>query len=242
MQVSTISSGLNMANLFATQGQQGMQGMQGPPPPPPLAGTKLSEIDGDSDGSISKDELAGALTSSTQTESDSSGLDDFFDKLDSDGSGLISSAEWDDFQEQAQKMGPPPGGPPPGGPPPLANKSFSDVDSDSDGSITLEEFKSALNADSASSADDERAANLFDKIDTDGDGKISSAEYDAFQEKADKTDSSSSQSSAVSAAIQAFLSQLYQTADSDANGQLSQDEVASWLVQSQSESSVNAVA
>jgi len=78
-------------------------------------------------------------------------------------------------------------GPPP--PPPLAGVEFSSVDSDSDGSITEAELASAIQADQAGDSssemqvDNSRLEDLFQKLDSDGDDKISPSEWTTFQDK-----------------------------------------------------------
>jgi Ca2+-binding EF-hand superfamily protein len=216
MQVSSVSGGYGYAMAASS--------MQGPPPPPPQA-KKFSEVDSNSDGSITQDELSAILGSNGSNGAPS--VADIFSKVDTDGSGGISSDEWDTFQQNIQQMPPPP-------PPPT---DFSSVDTDGDGSISKSELNSAMpkpvSGDSSDSSDDSEDSQLFSDIDTDGDGKISSAEWSAFQQKMQATMPGGTQSTdneqRFAATLQSMVSKLYKTADSDSNGQLSQAEMTAWL-------------
>ncbi len=111
--------------------------------------------------------------------------------------------------------------------------SFEQIDSNSDGGISLDEFESAA----PKGADSSKSEELFKKIDADGDGSISKAESDAFKDKAKKADSllqsflfslqaggpqkadTASDSDADKDAKSAFSA-----IDTDANGGISKDE------------------
>lgn len=67
-------------------------------------------------------------------------------------------------------------------PPPPKPPSFETLDSDSNGSVSLDEFKSSAPKD----ADSAKTEKLFKSIDSDGSGSISKDESDAFQAKAEK--------------------------------------------------------
>lgn len=101
-----------------------------------MAERMLKDLDGDGDGSISKNELAKASTavSGASATNDSSGtsLDDLFTALDSDGDGAISQS---DLANVLEKAGPPDGGPRgAGGPPPDRAPANSSTSSESDSS------------------------------------------------------------------------------------------------------------
>lgn len=114
-------------------------------------------------------------------------------------------------------------------PPPSKPPSFDQIDSNSDGGISLDEFESAA----PKGADKTKSEELFKKIDADGDGSISKAESDAFKDKAKKADSllqsflfslqadgtQNTQSASTDDGASAF-GQI----DSDSSGGISQDE------------------
>lgn len=156
-------------------------------------------LDQDGSGGLNEAELATLLekgakqaSSSTSasggpsaTASTSKDVSTLFSKLDADGDGSISESEldegmkpheraaeeggWAGMQMDTQsfatmmKKGPPP--------PPLP--SISELDSDDDGGITVEEF--------GVSSDDED--DLFNTIDTDSSGDLSADEVSEFGEK-----------------------------------------------------------
>lgn len=100
----------------------------------------FKSIDSDDDGSLSKDELTSALSSSDDSENSDIDIDALLSELDSDGSGSIS-------QDELSAALPPP--PPPagmGGPGESAADLISKLDTDGDGSISSDELSSALQA------------------------------------------------------------------------------------------------
>lgn len=132
------------------------------------------------------------------------------------------------------------GGPPPG-PPPGGGKSAADVssdimsslDTDGDGTISLEEAQANGNSD---------AATAFSQLDTNGDGKIdtnelTSAVQSAHDEMASAQDSNGAQGMSGAhhgkhhhhASGTDLVSALMEQGDSDSSGGLSQDEVNSLL-------------
>lgn len=96
--------------------------------------------------------------------------------MDADGDGRISRTEFEtaaaemDTQMTSRKAGPPPPEKP----------SFSDLDGNGDGSISLEELETAVQQ-SSGDARGPSADELLASMDTDGDGLISQAEFDAAQ-------------------------------------------------------------
>jgi len=72
---------------------------------------------------------------------------------------------------------------------PYTPPTFSQLDTNSDGGISLDEFEaggpqgSSSDSDATSAAQQKRAEALFNQIDTNGDGSVSSDELSAFQSK-----------------------------------------------------------
>lgn len=148
---------------FAMQmGPGGPHGAGGPPPGPPPS---LSEKDSNEDGSISAEEFG--ITGSSDAKAT-----ELFDKIDSDGSGDLSSEEVEAFESLMAEQRPHgPGGPPPAGM--GQDGGLGSLDSDDDGSVSAEEF----GLDSAT----ESMQQLFEAIDGDEDGSLSSEEIQDFQ-------------------------------------------------------------
>lgn len=110
--------------------------------------------------------------------------------------------------------------------------SFDQIDSNSDGGISLDEFESAA----PKGADSSKSEELFKKIDADGDGSISKAESDAFKDKAKKADSllqsflfslqADGTQNAQAASTNDFAS-VFKQIDGDSSGGISQGEFTS---------------
>ncbi len=121
--------------------------------------------DADGDGTISKDELSQVAKSGENQ--DSTNVETLFSQLDSDGDGAISRLESDaaiaKLGQQMQSQGMPPQGPPPG-PPPTESSSessessddasaiFDAMDTNKDGTVSLEELTAALEKSKKSSS------------------------------------------------------------------------------------------
>lgn len=149
----------------------------------------FSKADANSDSSLSKDELLGAL-GGTSAASDgrklSSAVDGLIGSLDSDGNGSLSTTEFSSFasqfdygsgsallvaQEQASAMQQR-----------FAQNLYSSLDSDSSGGIGADELTSVLTSAGQSSTD---AASLFSSLDSDEDGSISQDELSSALKQAD---------------------------------------------------------
>ena len=134
------------------------------------------------------------------------------------------------------------------GPPPmakLANKKLSDIDGNGDGSISESELQQALagttstdGTSTTSSVSSDAADKLFKKIDTNGDGKISSDEWTTFQQNLathrhhhhhSQASGAGDNSQDSTQSLQNAVAQLYKSADTDGNGQLSQSELINAL-------------
>lgn len=149
----------------------------------------FSKADANSDSSLSKDELLGAL-GGTSAASDSgklsSAVDGLIGSLDSDNNGSLSTTEFSSFasqfdygsgsallaaQEQASAMQQQ-----------FAQNLYSSLDSDSSGGISADELTSALTSAGQSSTD---ASSLFSSLDSDEDGSISQDELSSALKEAD---------------------------------------------------------
>ncbi|CAO3353166.1 EF-hand domain-containing protein [Azospirillum melinis] len=149
----------------------------------------FSKADANSDSSLSKDELLGAL-GGTSAASDSgklsSAVDGLMGSLDSDSNGSLSTTEFSSFasqfdygsgsallaaQEQASAMQQQ-----------FAQNLYSSLDSDSSGGISTDELTSVLTSAGQSSTD---AASLFSSLDSDEDGSISQDELSSALKQAD---------------------------------------------------------
>lgn len=141
-----------------------------PPSASDMAANLISNLDANSDGALSIDEVSATNSDAAQA----------FAALDSDGDGSLTSAE---LTSAFEEMGPPPGGPPPGGgmgggpggPPPssgdMASSIISETDSDDDEALSLAEITEALGADES-----KETTSAFASLDTNADGKLSLAE------------------------------------------------------------------
>ena len=179
----------------------------------------FKSIDSDSDGSISKDELTSALSSSDDSDS-SIDVDDLLAQLDSDSSGGLSQDEL-----SAAMPPPPPGGM--GGPGGMgaadgaSEDLISSLDTNGDGVISADELAAASKGD-----DSDQLSQLFSQLDADGSAGISSDELtSAFRAQGDSPSPpppSGSQSGAdanTSAAYQKLVANLlkqYQSSDATA--------------------------
>ncbi|WP_395459000.1 EF-hand domain-containing protein [Azospirillum melinis] len=149
----------------------------------------FSKADANSDSSLSKDELLGAL-GGTSAASDSgklsSAVDGLIGSLDSDSNGSLSTTEFSSFasqfdygsgsallaaQEQASAMQQQ-----------FAQNLYSSLDSDSSGGISTDELTSVLTSAGQSNTD---AASLFSSLDSDEDGSISQDELSSALKQAD---------------------------------------------------------
>ena len=134
----------------------------------------FNQIDTSKDGSIDKSEFV-ALAQ----QNSSSLVDELFSNMDTDQDSLVSMIEFDatlaKLEQQMKKgdsgMQAMSGMPPP---PPPPDQVFDTADANSDGSVTQDELTAVLG---------DKAADVFSKVDTDGDGKISRTEDEAFRAK-----------------------------------------------------------
>lgn len=158
--------------------------------PPMMRGREppaFGKIDGDSDGSLTLDELTAAGPS--QQSGDTAKAEALFKAMDADSDGAVSEQEFDDFgtrmreamsalqfMAQIQGQGEAP-------PPPDADEMFATLDGDGNGSVSQAEFSDAARADGAGDGDMDAVAALFDAIDADDDGAVSQDENQAFADR-----------------------------------------------------------
>lgn len=107
--------------------------------------------------------------------------------------------------------------------------SFSQIDSNGDGGISLDEFESSA----PKNADKSKTDALFKSMDSDNDGSVSKTEMSAFKEKARKADDAlhsflfslqSQDSSSTQQASDSDGKDIFSQIDSDSSGGISKDE------------------
>jgi len=139
-----------------------------------LASKLISDADSDGDGALSLEEIQTTLGADASDE-----LTAAVSSLDTDGDGKLTAEELSAGLEANRPEGR--GPPPPPSSSDIASQLLGDVDSDSDGALSLAEIQSELGLDD----EDEGLTSAFGSLDTDGDGKLGSAELtaalDAFQ-------------------------------------------------------------
>ena len=146
-------------------------GRAGGPPPPPEGDDELSsllsDLDTDGDGLVSKAEFVAGRPS--DVSEDQAGT--LFDSFDSESAGSLSvDALTEAMSAQSSQR---PEGPPP--PPPADDEQtaslLSDLDTDGDGLVSLDEFMAGRPDDVTES----QASQLFDLLDTSGSGSLSAS-------------------------------------------------------------------
>ncbi|ESQ79610.1 EF-hand domain-containing protein [Asticcacaulis sp. YBE204] len=171
------------------QAQEASQGEGGAPPMGGTGGAKggsapqsFDELDTNEDGTVSLDEMMAA--SGTDESEDTSKVEELFSAMDSDGDGSVTESEKSSFDEQMRANGPPPGGP--GGPQGMGGmgggaQSFDALDTNQDGTVSLDEMTAASGADE--SGDTSKIEELFTAMDSDGDGSVTESEKSSFDEQ-----------------------------------------------------------
>ncbi|MDC7683612.1 EF-hand domain-containing protein [Asticcacaulis sp. BYS171W] len=157
--------------------------------PPPMGGAKggsapqtFDELDTNEDGTVSLDEMTAA--SGTDESGDTSKIEELFSAMDADGDGSVTESEKSSFDEQMRANGPPPGGP--GGPQGAGGmgggaQSFDALDTNQDGTVSLDEMMAASGTDE--SGDTSKIEELFSAMDSDGDGSVTETEKSSFDEQ-----------------------------------------------------------
>jgi Ca2+-binding EF-hand superfamily protein len=179
---------------------QGMGAMKRPDPAK-MAEELFNKLDSSGQGYIEKSDLKNAFDKSSSTTSSSpSNVDDLFSTLDGDQDGKVSKQEFSDaLQKVAEQLDsqmmdkrlgrssgggmPPP--PPPGGGPSLSKDELTSMASEIGSS------------DSAAASSLNDLVNNFDKADSDGDGKVSFKESQAYRQSTAASTSSSSNTSST---------------------------------------------
>ncbi|MBB6224795.1 EF-hand domain-containing protein [Rhizobium leguminosarum] len=165
------SGSLSVDALTEAMSAQRSQRTGGPPPPPPEGDDELSsllsDLDTDGDGLVSKAEFVAGRPS--DVSEDQAGT--LFDSFDSESAGSLSvDALTEAMSAQSSQR---PDGPPP--PPPAEDEQtaslLSDLDTDGDGLVSLDEFMAGRPDDVTES----QASQLFDMLDTSGTGSLSTS-------------------------------------------------------------------
>jgi Ca2+-binding EF-hand superfamily protein len=137
----------------------------------------LKRTDADGDGKISKNEFE------AHKPKDGRGPNggDMFDKADTDGDGYITQDENAAFASSMK--------------PPSPSAMFNRADADGDGQLTKDELGTMAPKDGKGPSTDQ----AFSDMDTNQDGVVSKAEYEAFMQKMQQNAPSQTEDSTVSA-------------------------------------------
>ncbi len=176
----------------------------------------LAKLDTDGDGSISKDELSTAVSSSEGKDGITVTLSDAFSDLDSNDDDSL------DASELASMQMPPP--PPRDAAPQtdVAESLLSALDTDGDGTINSDELTAGLSS-AGSTAD---SAQVFDALDTNEDGTVRLDELTAsLQPPAPPAPPASTST----ASTEDTSAQLFSALDADSDGSISASELTSAL-------------
>jgi Ca2+-binding EF-hand superfamily protein len=161
---------LSVDALTEAMSAQQSERAEGPPPPPPSddddLASLLSDLDTDGDGQVSKAEFVAGRPSDVSEEQAGT----LFDSFDSEGAGSLSVDTLTEAMSAQQSERPE-------GPPPSSSDDdddqfaslLSDLDTDGDGLVTLDEFMAGKPDDVTES----QASQLFSLLDTSGAGSLS---------------------------------------------------------------------
>jgi Ca2+-binding EF-hand superfamily protein len=150
--------------------------------------------------------ISSTTTSTYTTQLDATKIkarqEEMFAKMDTDGDGTISKAEFTAFAQQQKQAESTDGKP-------SADEIFSQMDADSDGSVSKAEFQAFKPPKPPESQGQADLSKMFSKIDTDGDGTISKSEFATFLEQleSEATSSSASNSSSSTKTLTDYLNQ-----------------------------------
>jgi len=160
--VEKLMSQLMSLTMNGLSGQSGSSGEQDGD-----EGMDVAQLDTDGDGYVSKAEFVAARPSDV-TEDQAGTLFDSFDSEDSGSLSVDALTEAMSAQSSQRPEGPPP-------PPPAEDEQtaslLSDLDTDGDGLVSLDEFMAGRPDDVTES----QASQLFDLLDTSGSGSLSAS-------------------------------------------------------------------
>jgi len=198
--IGGVSGGFDPSSIFSSKRPDATE----------ISNRIMQKGDENGDGAISKAEFEKTLSQAQAIDKDKDKAQQRFDKLDKNSDGSIDQAELQSgieeklqmIKDKLAAMGISPA---------MANmfigqddededQNFSPVtslldalkgsdpmekgDTDADGALNKEEFNSLLSATgNGRKLDDEKAGKIFDKLDGNGDGKISQLELDNIQER-----------------------------------------------------------
>ncbi|SFI01828.1 Ca2+-binding protein, EF-hand superfamily [Bosea sp. OK403] len=201
--------------------------------PPPQKPPSFDTLDSNSSGSLSLDEFQSGAPKGT----DSAKSEALFKAMDSDSDGSVTKAESDAFKAKAEKAGQQlqsflfglqSGQTGAASDSTTSDKTdiFSQVDANSDGNVTKDEFTKAFSMGTSDSTS--ALGKLFDAIDSNSDGSISKDETKAFQDTlkaAGPPPPPPQEASSGSSDNQDIFSQL----DANSDGSVAKDEFLSAL-------------
>jgi Ca2+-binding EF-hand superfamily protein len=205
-------------SLFSQQASTMAAGSMPPPPPPP------SSTSSEEDTGLTLDEMTSMLKDVSSTDSNLATLltsvSENFDEADADGDGKVTFAEAMSYQQSTQEnstdsteestLAAAGSMPPPPPPPPSSSAEGDDKGYSADELTAMAENVSSTDS-NLSSLFETLAAN-FDEADTNGDGKVSAAEAQAYQDATTQSnatsDTTSSNSEESGDMMKALLAQI----------------------------------
>jgi Ca2+-binding EF-hand superfamily protein len=204
----------------------------------------FSKIDTNGDGKHDKDELAKMVANGPKG---GPSVDDILSRFDTDGDGAISEGEFEAAgppNQQMQGAGFPPmmGGMGGMSSADFLEQMFSNADADGDGKISTEEMSTMV---SNAPAGGPTVKEIFDKLDTNEDGYISKAEFEAGQpQETGSVQANSSEDKLLQALLDALQNEDSTTSSSTDDASESNSSIANLLasLKAYMQSSVNGFA
>lgn len=201
-----------MQGVLLQAQESGQSGRGGGPGGPPDAEQMAEDLDSDGDGTVTRDEFVAGRPDDV-SESDAGA---FFDKIAS-AAGVedtSSGLSTDQLASGLQAMGPPPG------PPPSDSGETSETSDTTTEDQLLQQLLSLLQSSGASTGASRGpdASQMFEDLDSDGDGTVSRAEFTAGR----PSDVSETQASD-------FYDQIVEASGADGDTGLSEDQLASGM-------------